>query len=92
MPAFTAHASVYDASRNFQSEAIQGFGNGTSDNQVQMQKPNTRTLLAANALDTLLVLLSKGVTTHRDVVVPVPATREHSIVVGFEATGHTQYS
>jgi len=42
MPGFTADASLYETSGHYQSEATRSFGNGTKDNQVYMQKPNSQ--------------------------------------------------
>jgi hypothetical protein len=42
MPGFTADASLYKASGHYQSGATRSFGNGTKDNQVHMQKPNSQ--------------------------------------------------
>src|SRR5436305_356103 len=42
IPGFTADASLDETRGHYQSEATRRFGNGTEDNQVQMQKPNSQ--------------------------------------------------
>jgi hypothetical protein len=42
MPGFTADDSLYETSGRYQSEATRSLGNGTKDNQVYMQKPNSQ--------------------------------------------------
>lgn len=41
MPGFSADASLFEASKHYQSEADRSFGNRTKYNQVYMQKPNS---------------------------------------------------
>jgi hypothetical protein len=60
MPGFTAHASLYEASGNFQSEAIQGSGNGTRDNQVQMQKSKSENTPGGNCTGVTSGTIIKG--------------------------------
>ena len=42
MPGFTADSSLYERSGHYQSEATRSSGNGTNDNRVYMQRPNSQ--------------------------------------------------